>query len=318
MCLPVSIIEQYPNSLWRKIPDTNYWVNNIGVVVTSSKHDVTVKQLSQNSRYKDPVYNLSINGVVHHLTRERIVSIYFGEKPLDLSGIDFQSHEVFVCIPEFNGVYYVSNYGRILSLAYNRPPHILTGRSIINGHPYVGLRLGGKSIFKTPRRLAADAFIDNPELLKYVYSHDGTTTTADIEELYRVGSIDHMKYMGMRNGQKKCCEIRCNETGQVFSSMTAAAQYFKVSFTVISSRTDGHRQFKNSNFKYTFSRTGKSYEPVCTYQPCICNETGVEYKSIAAAARDLGLSEKQVNRAVNKGGSVAGKYTFTKVVSNSD
>ena len=229
--------------------------------------------------------------------------------------IELLDNEIFVDI-SVNSAYKISNYGRVISYKHTKPK-LKTGRSIINGHPYISLSFQGKPKFFSVRRLVADAFIDNPKALEYVYSKDGTTTTAEADKLYRVDSNDHMAKMGKISSHKKQRKIRCVETGEIFESMTVAANHYSMSvgyFNNYMRNPPIHSSKTNLHFEYYES----AESPRLFYTPCICNETGVQYQSIKAAAKDLGLSEKQVNRAVNKGGLVQGKYSFRKVDSSDD
>lgn len=318
MKIPKSVLEAYPNCIWKQIFDTKYIINNLGtVLIINESGNFKVKHISHNTHYPEDVYNISIHGSTYHYSTKQLMLMCFGREYIDMSKICMLPLELFVDIPNTDGVYMVSNYGRILSLTYIRGRYakIITGRSIIHGHPYVNLRINNKYKLYGVRRLVAHAFVDNPEALKYVYSDDATTTTMKADSLYYVSSSNHMSNMGKKSSKNKCRAIRCIETGEEFPSITEASKHFNVGYGLIVSHIKRHEFSYQIDFNYTFEYISEA-QPVVSHIPCICNETGVVYNSVKSAAKDLGLSEKQVNRAVKKGGSVQGKYTFSAVGDN--
>ena len=65
----------------------------------------------------------------------------------------------------YEGLYKVSNLGRILSLNYRNTgkPDLMTPRKRKDGYSQVGLRKNGKTKKCLVHRLIAEAFLDNPE-----------------------------------------------------------------------------------------------------------------------------------------------------------
>ena len=317
MFVPIDLAKLYPNTIWKPVPDSNYIVNNKGVAVLLLKyHKYRILPLKQKSKYTFPIYRISRKGNTLCYSKERLIREAFGDLPTDYSNIEFLPCEIFVSSPEIPNTYMISNYGRVLSVTKGNP-RINKGRSVIHGHPFAVFLDKGRSIFKSPRRLVAAAFVDNPEALKYVYSIDHTTTTAESDMLYYVDSITHMSNMGKRSAAQKGTKLQCIETGEVYDSYMEASRQLHISAASVYIRTINNKNYRSpkedSVYKYSFKVISNHVAAPVTHIPCICNETGKQYPSVAAAAKDLGLSEKQVNRAVTKGGMVQDKYSFTKV-----
>lgn len=317
MFVPIDLAKLYPNTIWKPVPDSNYIVNNKGVAVLLLKyHKYRILPLKQKSKYNFPIYRISRKGNTLCYSKERLIREAFGDLPTDYSNIEFLPCEIFVSIDGIPEHYMISNYGRVLSAAFTIP-RINTGRSVINGHPCACFKLNTKYKFRSVRRLVAAAFVDNPEALKYVYSIDHTTTTAESDMLYYVDSSTHMSNMGKRSAAQKGTKLQCIETGEVYDSYMDASRQLHISVASVYIRTVNNKNYRppkeNSIYKYSFMVISNPAVAICKYIPCICNETGKRYPSVAAAVKDLGLSEKQVNRAVTKGGMVQDKYSFTKV-----
>lgn len=82
--------------------------------------------------------------------------------------------EIWKDIEGYEGLYQVSNLGRVKSLNYNhtRKPKVL---SLMNGsRGYMGIKLGkeGTITFKSVHRLVAQAFIPNPNNYPYINHKD--------------------------------------------------------------------------------------------------------------------------------------------------
>ena len=237
--------------------------------------------------------------------------------------------EVFLPIANTDNKYYISNMGRVVSCSrVHTEPTILKCRSFINGHPFVPIYIKGKQKLFSLRRLVYMTFHNTKHRVPYIYADDGTTTTVDLDKLYSVKSKEHTSLMGQKSAKDKCVKIQCIDTGQIFSSITEATKYYDVSGHIVRNRIirdDGTCNFKNIYNNDIFTFRFKVIEPAKKINcPCIhiiCNETGEEYKSIAEVSRDLEVSIKSINRAVNKGGSVKtryGEFTFRKADTNHD
>ena len=93
-------------------------------------------------------------------------------------------------IEGFNGLYFVSNYGRVLSLkndGYKLMKPFVCG----DGYLYLDLRKDNKDIKSRVHRLVAKAFIDNPDNKPIVHHKDRDRQNNVADNLAFVNSEEH-------------------------------------------------------------------------------------------------------------------------------
>ena len=93
-------------------------------------------------------------------------------------------------IEGFNGLYFVSNYGRVLSLkndGYKLMKPFVCG----DGYLYLDLRKDNKDITSRVHRLVAKAFIDNPDNKPIVHHKDRNRQNNVADNLVFVNSEEH-------------------------------------------------------------------------------------------------------------------------------
>ncbi|MDR0629047.1 MAG: NUMOD4 motif-containing HNH endonuclease [Treponema sp.] len=83
-------------------------------------------------------------------------------------------------IPGHEGLYQVSNKGRVKSLRNNI---ILKSGKFPNGYLYAPLKVSGSQSNKTIHRLVASVFLPNPDQKKEVNHKDGNKQNNTIENL---------------------------------------------------------------------------------------------------------------------------------------
>ena len=74
-------------------------------------------------------------------------------------------NEIWAAIKGYEGLYQVSNYGRVRSLNYNRTGEVRVIATPLNkgtGYVYCCLSKGGNQKCATVHRLVAEAFLPNP------------------------------------------------------------------------------------------------------------------------------------------------------------
>lgn len=85
-------------------------------------------------------------------------------------------------IEGYEGLYQVSNYGRVKSLWFGREK-ILKGGKNARGYLVVGLWKDGKRVMKKVHRLVAEAFLENPQNLLEVNHKDEDKTNNSVSNL---------------------------------------------------------------------------------------------------------------------------------------
>ena len=92
-------------------------------------------------------------------------------------------HEIWKDIPEYEGLYQVSNLGRIRSLYNYGGKYNLIKTQIKRGYYQVGLRKNGIRKWHQLHRLVAMAFIDNPDNLPQVNHKDENKLNNNVDNL---------------------------------------------------------------------------------------------------------------------------------------
>lgn len=120
---------------------------------------------------------------------------------------NFDDNEVWREIPGYDGDYFVSNKGRILSLcrneAYLLNPYICSNSGNRIGYYYVDLR--GKN--QRVNRLVASAFLENPEDKPVVHHKDNNTLNNNVENLvYATYAENAQEYQNVKKDYQKQAE----------------------------------------------------------------------------------------------------------------
>jgi len=105
--------------------------------------------------------------------------------------------EIWKEVSGFNGMYRISNCGRLESIFTGSP--IIREPSLNKGYPSICLRINKKTINKRIHRLVAEAFIPNPDNKKTINHIDGNkqnnhvsnlewcTQKENVQHAYRIG-----------------------------------------------------------------------------------------------------------------------------------
>jgi hypothetical protein len=151
--------------------------------------------------------------------------------------------EIWKDIIGYEGLYQVSNLGRVKSLSrYDRLGRYHTGKILSDcdngtGYRIVGLKVDGKQKTFTIHRLVATAFIENLHNYDYVNHKDGDKTNNRVDNLEWCTASENMLHavkLGLHYhfGKRK---ILCVETGQIFNSIKDAESWVGVKGCRISS-----------------------------------------------------------------------------------
>lgn len=137
--------------------------------------------------------------------------------------------EIWRDILGYEGLYKISNYGRVKSLYHNR---IVKGGKYPNGYKYVAL---SKDHVKHPiliHRLVAIAFINNPDSLPVVNHIDGNKQNNQVNNLEWVTQSDNLKHAVNTGLMESQCKIRRSviitrdKETRTFKTMKDCAAFF--------------------------------------------------------------------------------------------
>ena len=134
--------------------------------------------------------------------------------------------EIWKDINGYEGLYQVSNTGKVMSLSYRGTIgawKILT--PIYNkGYETVQLHKNGKTIRKYVHRLVAETFVPNPNKYKVVNHKDEDITNNKADNLEWRTAGYNVTYGHAVDKRSK--QVRCVETGMIFKSMREADRYY--------------------------------------------------------------------------------------------
>lgn len=169
-------------------------------------------------------------------------------------------------IPEYEGIYQVSNLGRIKSLSrtlwngnvlHQHQEIIMHPSYDCNGYLLVGLRKNKRYRYERVHRLVAKAFIPNPYNYRVVNHIDADRSNNNINNLEwctHKHNSNHAIKIGNRN--KEMCKVRVIETGIVYSSIHECARQlskYKVDYRHVSDCLHGKLK-SHAGFHYELVR----------------------------------------------------------------
>ena len=153
------------------------------------------------------------------------------------------AEEVWRDIVGYEGLYMVSNMGRVKSLNYNKcsgKEKVL--KQAINGMGYYTVHLykdkKGKTF--TIHKLIAQAFIPNPKNKKCIDHINTIRTDNRIENLRWVTQKENLNNSLTRKNKSK--SVMCIEEGKIFTSGIEAGEYYGVNIGSISNCCKGKRK----------------------------------------------------------------------------
>lgn len=159
--------------------------------------------------------------------------------------------EVWKDIEGYEGLYQVSNFGRIKSLPKKKGNGVgyITNTSFLklcvnhNGYCIVNLSKHSVLTFKQVHRLVARAFIPNPENKEQVNHINGVKTDNRLENLEWCTNGENQKHRHSVLKQKPYGKpIVCIESGKEFTSAFVAGKQEKIDSSTITACCRGRRK----------------------------------------------------------------------------
>lgn len=158
--------------------------------------------------------------------------------------------EIWRDIPGYEGLYQVSNCGRIKSMYHNK---VVTGGKYPNGYRFIALSKDHVKRNCLVHRLVALTFINNPDNLPVVNHIDGNKQNNTVNNLEWVTQGENLKYavdIGLMESQ---CKIRRkvvitnNDETRTFKTMKDCAAFFGFKKGWLNNRIRKHGTIFNYN-----------------------------------------------------------------------
>ena len=204
----------------------------------------------------------------------------------------------------YEGKYEVSSLGNVRSLGRYTPFSRIKGKMLTpKGTPYLTVDLwsNNKGTSALVHRLVAIAFIPNPDNLPEVDHKDGDCTNNSVSNLQWVTAKENTRRRVMNANRPYRTKVKCLETGEIFSSISAAGRFVNTDATRIIESINTQSCCKNYTFVYADTFQGdadaymnaahakyQNFHPIPIMQNSIkvkCVETGQVFSSVAEASR---------------------------------
>ena len=139
-------------------------------------------------------------------------------------------------IKGYEGLYQVSNLGRVKSLArktnnqYGKKERLMTQKLDKDGYKRVGLNKNGKQIYYGVHRLVAQAFISNPNNYPQINHKDEDKSNNKVDNLEWCDGKYNQNYgtINERRTQKLKKKVICITTGEKFDSIIEASEKYNI------------------------------------------------------------------------------------------
>lgn len=169
----------------------------------------------------------------HEVKKENNQATIYCSRPALFCGLceECKVKEEWKPICGYEGIYDVSNYGRVRSYPRNgtrdKRVHILKPSITRRGDKKVSLFRNNSAKYATIHQLVAQAFIPNPDGKTEVNHKDGDPSNNNVNNLEWVTKSEnhlHRVYVLNKNALKACRQVICLETGVIYKSVRSAAR----------------------------------------------------------------------------------------------
>ena len=131
--------------------------------------------------------------------------------------------EIWKDVPEYEGLYQVSNLGRVVSLRKNK---ILTPKKNWDGYFRIQLWRYNQNVYIGIHRLIAEAFIPNPKNKPYINHKNGIKTDNRVENLEWCTQLENIKH-AIKMGLKKPCPKNWRVSSKPIVQLTLNGEFVK-------------------------------------------------------------------------------------------
>lgn len=146
----------------------------------------------------------------------------------------------------YEGLYQVSNFGKVRSLITNR---ILKPFQTKDGYLRIKLSKDGNKKMFYIHRLVATAFLSNEEELPEIDHINNDRSDNRVANLQWISHVENLRKKESDWGVPR--KVQCIETGQIFDSVSAAAKAMKRDKSTMSDHLRGKTQScAKKHFKY--------------------------------------------------------------------
>lgn len=167
--------------------------------------------------------------------------------------------EIWKDIKDSEGLYQVSNLGRVRSLNYrNKTGYVKVMSQQVSGGGYYQLRIRQHNhIIRSVdvHRLVAETFIPNPDNLPQINHKDENKKNNKVENLewctskYNTNYGNHIKNLIKTSSEKRGRPVKCIETGECFYTVMEAARKYNYNQGNISNACVG-RNYTHTAYGY--------------------------------------------------------------------
>ena len=166
--------------------------------------------------------------------------------------------EIWKDIPEYLGIYQVSNYGSIRKVGKCKKPKLMSPKPNQKGYLRVCFAVGGKARFYRVHRLVAQAFIPNPLNKPQINHKDGdklNNCVSNLEWVTNQENCEHAQRNGLTNYHKRPVVLMKNGKAiKKFESISDAVRKSNIKFETIYFQLTNckHKQNKTKNVYWAF------------------------------------------------------------------
>lgn len=165
--------------------------------------------------------------------------------------------EIWKPIKGYEGLYEISNLGKVKSLIYHNgtKSRILKPRKNKGGYLQVGLYHHNQHqpTFYTVHRLVGLNFIDNPNNFTQINHIDGDKTNNQVDNLQWCNSLlnnRHRVYVLKKSGFPLGKRVKCIETGVIYNSINEAErEYGRMDLSEVVRGVKGHLTYADLHWE---------------------------------------------------------------------